>query len=508
MANSQDFRKRARKGVHFIGHPFSIERMSSMKNMPNWLKQRALLTPQRTALVFKEEKWTFLELYEETKQAAAYLQKNGVRENQFCGLLASNRPETIFTIYALQQIGAVAVMLNTRLTSDEIKWQLKDSGASHLLYDPVHKAFVRGMDGIPPSIMIDKQAGGFFSPLNTFSMNRTCSIMYTSGTTGRPKGVIQTYENHYASATASAFNLGLHTDDTWLCAVPLFHISGYSILMKSILYGMNVQLMEKFDPAAANHLLQTGKATIASVVTAMLSSMLRLLENPYSPRFRCMLLGGGPAPESILKECKEKNIPVFQTYGMTETSSQIVTLAPEDALEKLGSAGKPLFPCAVKIDGQEEGEILVSGPNITPGYLNRPDANQQSFENGWFRTGDIGRVDADGFLYVLDRRSDLIISGGENVYPAEIESVLTGHPSVQEAGVTGVPDEKWGSVPAAFYVEKKPVQESELAEYCREKLARYKVPAYFIKVEELPRNASNKLLRRELAAWWSEKDDY
>lgn len=477
-------------------------------NMPNWLKQRAFLTPDRSALVFNERKWTFSQLFDETCRTADRLYSAGIQKGDYCGVLAANQPETVFTIYALQQIGATAVMLNSRLTTDEIAWQLHDAKAVYLLYDQEHTEKAQLIPSIQSLFITGIETVSTAAEVrHTFSLEETCSIMYTSGTTGRPKGVIQTYGNHYTSAVASALNLGLHSDDTWLCAVPLFHISGYSILMKSVLYGMEVHLMEKFNSKRVNQLLKSGDATMVSVVTAMLSGMLNELEGDYSSRLRCMLLGGGPAPVSILEACKAKRIPVFQTYGMTETASQIVTLAPEDSLRKLGSAGKPLFPCAVKIDGADEGEILVSGPNVTPGYLNRPDVNEQAFQNGWFRTGDIGRLDEDGFLYVLDRRSDLIISGGENIYPAEIESVLTGHPAILEAGVTGVPNDQWGSVPAAFYVNKQPVSEEELIDFCREKLARYKVPAYFVKVDALPRNAANKLLRRELAKQWSEQDE-
>ena len=477
-------------------------------NMPNWLQQRAFLTPERTALVFNEQQWTFSQLFDETRRMAGKLQSAGVKKGDYCGVLAANRPETVFVLYALQQIGAIAVMLNSRLTKDEITWQIQDTKAAYLLYDQVNTEKAQLIPRVSAVFIASGEAASATDIRPVFSMEETCSIMYTSGTTGRPKGVIQTYGNHYASAMASALNLGLHLDDTWLCAVPIFHISGYSILMKSVLYGMNVHLVEKFDPKWVNQLLKSGNATIISVVTAMLSAMLHELEGEYSSRLRGVLLGGGPAPVSILETCREKRIPVFQTYGMTETASQIVTLTPEDSLRKIGSAGKPLFPCAVKIDGADEGEILVSGPNVTPGYLHRPDANKCVFQDGWFRTGDIGRLDEEGFLYVLDRRSDLIISGGENIYPAEIESVLTGHPAIYEAGVTGVTDDRWGSVPAAFYVSKAPVSKEELIEFCREKLARYKVPAYFVKVAELPRNASNKLLRRELAKQWRERDEH
>jgi O-succinylbenzoic acid--CoA ligase len=190
---------------------------------------------------------------------------------------------------------------------------------------------------------------------------------------------------------------------------------------------------------------------------------------------------------------------------MTETVSQTATLSPEDSLEKIGSAGKPLFPFQLKImaDGREAapleaGEIVVKGPHVTPGYLNREEANRASFHNGWLYTGDIGYLDEEGYLFVLDRRSDLIISGGENIYPAEIEEVLLGHPSVLEAGVAGVQDEKWGQVPYAFMVVRDDASDEELAAFCREKLASYKVPKKFIRVSELPKNGANKLVRREL----------
>jgi O-succinylbenzoic acid--CoA ligase len=227
-----------------------------------------------------------------------------------------------------------------------------------------------------------------------------------------------------------------------------------------------------------------------------------------------MLLGGGPASLPLLEECVAKDIPVYQTYGMTETSSQIVTLAPEDSIRKLGSAGKPLFPSQLKIiaEGNKEaavheaGEILVKGPNVTKGYLNREKASTQDIQDGWLHTGDIGYLDEDGFLFVLDRRSDLIISGGENIYPAEIEGVLTSHPSIIDAGIIGQKDEKWGEVPAAFIVPKTPVTERELLEFCRERLAKYKIPKHFYFIDEIPRNASKKILRRELRTLIEDKN--
>lgn len=473
------------------------------ERMPNWLKQRAFLTPDRPALFFKEDTWTFARLYEKALNWAYKLEKQGLKAGDRVGLLAQNTPAAVHVIHALQQLGAETVLLNHRLTAEELLWQLEDAKAAAVIYDPVCEKQINRVSGSFLRVRLSESDGepsGGLAAREEYSLSDTCSIMYTSGTTGKPKGVRQTYGNHWWSATGSALNLGLHEKDCWLCAVPVFHISGYSILMRSVLYGMPVRLYPHFDEEKINEALKCGEGTIISVVSAMLSRLMDKLEGTYHPNFRCMLLGGGPAPKPLLEACVEKGIPVFQTYGMTETASQIVTLPPEYSLTKLGSAGKPLFPCQLKVDAppHSEGEILVKGPNVTAGYLNREEANQAAFKDGWFHTGDIGYMDKDGFLFVLDRRSDLIISGGENIYPAEVEAVLLSHPAVSDAGVAGVADAKWGQVPAAFIVESDTVSEEELRLFCEERLAKYKCPAHIVKLEALPRNASNKLLRREL----------
>jgi o-succinylbenzoate---CoA ligase len=480
-------------------------------SMPNWLMQRAFLTPDRIAVQYDGEKKTFSELHNAALKRARQLAGLGISKGDIVALLMKNSIDMIEVIHALHYIGAIVLLQNTRLTSRELAWQLQDSQAKYLLVDDEMVERINDFS----YIRMVKISELFFLPeqecrlQHEYHLDDTATIMYTSGTTGKPKGVLQTYGNHWWSAVGSALNLGLRETDCWLAAVPFFHISGLSILMRSVIYGMSVYIMNGFDAKQANDILIQGKATIMSVVSTMLQQMLSELgERTYPDTFRCMLLGGGPAPKPLLEACRNKGIPVYQTYGMTETASQIVTLAPEYSFTKLGSAGKPLFPAQIRIEnnGQiarpnEPGEIVVKGPNITKGYLNRPDATKQAIKDGWFYTGDIGYVDEEGFLYVLDRRSDLIISGGENIYPAEIEAVLLSHEAVAEAGVTGMADEKWGQVPCAFVKlqEGCAVTAEELIDFCKEKLAKYKVPKQIYFVEELPRNAAKKLLRRKLA---------
>jgi O-succinylbenzoic acid--CoA ligase len=287
--------------------------------------------------------------------------------------------------------------------------------------------------------------------------------------------------------------------------------------MRSVIYGITMVLHTHFDPEQFVHSIHEDRVTIASVVSVMLENVLDSKAFTSFPEpFRCMLLGGGPAPYPLLKRCETSGIPVFQTYGLSESASQIVTLAPEDSLRKLGSAGKPLFPSEIKIvptseeEGKGEvGEILIKGPNVTAGYYKKDNANREKFRDGWLSTGDVGYLDDEGFLFVLDRRKDMFVSGGENVYPAEIEACLSGHEAVREVGVIGVPDPKWGKVPVAFIVPRSStdrITEEALVDYCAVRLARYKIPKQFQFIDKLPRNASNKILRKNLHHYVEKSD--
>lgn len=483
--------------------------------IPNWLKKRAFLTPQRTALIYEGQTYTFQDTYDHAFVMTQKLAAISVTKGDFVGVLLKNHPDTVLILYALQMIGATAVIFNNRLTVEELAWQLDDSKCSTLITEKAFDPMILSLKTKQPSCSIlskeelSQHKRVKVNILDEYELDNICTIMYTSGTTGFPKGVMQTYGNHWWSAIGSALNLGLTETDRWLCAVPLFHISGYSILIRSLVYGMPIILHDGFDENKVIKDIHKHQVTIMSVVTTMLDRIVKVFGSEQMPStFRCMLLGGGPASLALLNTCTDRGIPVFQTYGMTETSSQIVTLSPGDSRKKIGSAGKPLFPSQLKIvdrDGLElaplqEGEIVVKGPNVTRGYLHSEVETAEKIRNGWLHTGDIGYVDGEGFLYVLDRRSDLIISGGENIYPAEIEGVLQSHEGIVEAGVIGWNDEHWGQVPIAFVVTEvgNSISESDLISFCQHKLAKYKVPKRIVFIDALPRNASNKLMRRKL----------
>lgn len=472
-----------------------------MMELTNWLEKRVRLSPKRTALVFDGKQETFSEIYDAVQKVAGQLASFGVRDGMFVALLGKNDRDTFLMIHALQQLGAKTVFLNNRLTATEMGYQIRDARVERCLYAADFADVMANAAGNVRAVAFTEvmmvESSGVTQTVSHFAMETVASIMYTSGTTGKPKGVMQTFGNHWWSATGSMLNLGLQEGDSWLCAVPIFHISGLSILMRSVIYGIPVYLEEHFDAKRVDQFLCSGEVTIISVVTTMVQRLLDTYTKSYHPKFRCMLLGGGPASKAILESCFAKGIPLIQSFGMTETASQIVTLPPEDALQKIGASGKPLFPAEVKISDQDE--ILLKGPNITVGYLHNEAATQAAFDaNGWFRTGDIGYLDQDGFLFVQERRSDLIISGGENIYPTEIEHVLLEYPTVLEVAVVAKQDDKWGEVPVAFLVTNEETSEEQLHQFCEERLAKYKIPHQFHFLKELPKTASQKIQRHKL----------
>lgn len=470
---------------------------------PNWILQRAYLTPLRKALTFKKQSWTFQELNNESIKRARQLVTLGIQQGDRIAIMGPSKPELVIMMYACMHLQCEMVMLNRRLSQDELAYQLEDSEAVAVLVADEDVAKLPSETTYHLFSAIEKGAESAVDIVKEWPLHQTTTIMYTSGTTGFPKGVRQTVGNHQASATASVLNIGLQAHDIWLCAVPLFHISGFSILVRSLLYGNQIFLYEQFDVEAIAQNIMDGDVTHMSVVAVTLERILHTLEQrkaKASSYFKLMLAGGGPVPVDYLARAHALNLAVAQTYGMTETSSQTATLASEDAMRKIGSAGKPLFFNQIMIaepNAKGEGEICIRGPHVTPGYIGRF-AQKNATKAGWLHTGDIGYVDEEGYLFVIDRRADLIISGGENIYPAEIENVLLTHPAVKEAGVCGMPDEQWGQVPIAFIVLNEQVSVEQLKAFCLQKLAKYKVPKEMIITDSLPRNGADKLLRRKL----------
>lgn len=471
-----------------------------MTSLPDWLHQRALVSPDRLAVVAGGERLSFKELDERVGGAAGWLRSLGIVEGDRVAVLLRNGLPFLLLVHALARLGVVLVPINTRLTANEVGWQLKDVQTRLLICDQLNvglaQAAIQTVADVHVVAVEELTYDSEVTP-SLFDLESPHSILYTSGTTGQPKGAVLTFGNHWWSAIGSALNLGVHLDDRWLACMPLFHVGGLAILLRSVIYGNAVVVHSGFEAADVNRAFDDDSISIVSMVATMLQRTLdERGARPFPKSLRCILLGGGPTPKSLLEECARRHVPVMQTYGLTEAASQVATLSPEDALRKLGSAGKPLLPNELRI---QDDEIIIRGPTVMSGYWEKPEASERVLKDGWLYTGDLGYLDDEGYLYILDRRDDLIISGGENVYPAEIEGVLRSHPAVADAGVAGVLDEEWGRVPIAFVVRRDDsVNEETLQSFCSGHLARYKVPKRISFVESLPRNAGGKLLRREL----------
>jgi o-succinylbenzoate---CoA ligase len=439
-------------------------------HLDNWLAQRAATCPDRPALLAGGDEMTYAELEAEAMRAARRLAARGVRRGSLVAIELPAGLDHVVLLHALMKLGAVAYPLNPRLACPEREAEL-DRAKPALV---ISGADDRGAAEADLPLLGEHDLDGLH-----------CRIL-TSGSSGGPRPVGLTYGNHLWSAVGSAFNLGVEPTDRWLCCLPLFHVSGLSIVMRSVIYGTTAVVHDGFDPRRVGSSLEGEGITVISVVATQLR---RLLEADVDLLpLRAVLVGGGPVPEEVLEEALGRGATVVQTYGLTEAASQVTTLSPVDAHRKLGSAGRPLLTTHLRIS---EGEILVQGPTVAPGAAD---------EDGWLHTGDLGRIDEDGFLYVTDRLGDLIVTGGENVIPAEVEEVLLRHHDVADAAAVGRADSEWQEAVAAVVVlrEGADADPEELRRHCLRSLAGFKVPKRFEFVSELPRTESGKLLRREL----------
>ena len=443
--------------------------------LDNWLEQRARTSPDRIAVIGPDGVLTYSELEASARSLARRLVAGGARRGGTVALTMTPGIEKVVLVHALMKAGAVLMPLSDRLAPAERAAAIE---AGRVDLDIGAPADLGGAEADMPL-------------LGEHDMDEVHSRILTSGSTGSPRTVALTYGNHLFSAMGSAFNIGIEPTDRWLCALPMSHISGLSILMRSVIYGTGMVLHDRFEADRVARSLAEDKVTVISLVATMLRRLLD--EGVDLSQTRAVLVGGGPVPRDLLEDAMASGVPVVQTYGMTETCSQVTTLTVEDAPRKVGSAGRPLLTSHLRI---EDGEILVQGPTVSPEALD-PD--------GWLRTGDMGRIDDEGFLFVEGRGDSMIITGGENVRPEEVEAALREHPSIEDAAVVGLPDPEWQQRVVAMIVpvEGQPIDLPGVIDHCSTRLAPHKVPKQMTPVRELPRTASGKLRRGglpELAA--------
>jgi len=493
--------------------------------LANWLAQRASRTPERKALTFEGTTWTYAQFQQRIEALSGRLQSLGVEREERVTFLGLNQPAFLVVMFATARLGAIFVPLNFRLTGPELVAQITDAEVHTLIADAQHRSIIDGVRHEIPSVqcfLSEGEAAGWLpiatptdgaAPAVRVDPDDVAIIMYTSGTTGRAKGAMLTHGNVWWNNTNAMHNLDVLQNDITLAMAPLFHIGGLNVLtLVTLQKGGEVLLHRSFDPGAALAEIAARRVTTMFGVPAMFQFMAQ------HPNFasadlssvRTFVCGGAPCPEPLLKIYEARDIPIQQGYGLTETAPMVSFLAPEYALSKIGSSGRPPLFTEIKLIGFDgklvtepgvNGEVYTRGPNVMSGYWRRPEATAEAIDaDGWFRTGDVAYWDADGCIYICDRVKDMIISGGENIYPAEVESVISKHPAVAEAAVIGVPDEKWGETTLAV-VALKPGQAldiEQLREFAGAQLSRYKLPRRLEVVAALPRNATGKLLKTEL----------
>jgi len=489
------------------------------------LTRRAALSPERTALIFRDESWTYEELNRLTNQVAHGLHALGVNPGDRVGFLGLNHPRFFFTLFGTAKLDGIFVPLNFRLTAPELTFIIRDAGLHTLVYEESFASIVDEIRGDVPvreyvcnaprvgsrtfdELLHDQRDSDLDYPV---SRDDIAWIMYTSGTTGRPKGAMLTHGNILWNNINASLAFDAPISDKTLVVAPLFHIGGLNVTPIALfMRGGTVVMEQMFEPGMVLELIEKHGINTMFGVPAM---FLFMSQHPdFATRdlstVRLFVVGGAPVPEPLLKLYMARGIPFAQGYGLTETAPFACFLPSERAVDKLGSAGIAPFFSDVKVvddDGREvpngeRGEIVVRGPNVMKGYWNRPDATAEVIVDGWFHTGDIGIRDDDGYFFIVDRKKDMIISGGENVYPAEIEDALYEHPAIKEVAVIGVQHPRWGETVRAVVVVKdgETVTEAEIIEFTQGRLARYKQPKSVVFADLLPRNPAGKVIKFEL----------
>lgn len=472
--------------------------------------------------------WTNADLYEQSAAAARALAAAGVGHGDRIGLLSANHPSMVITYLAIARIGAVLVPLNWRLTVPEmitigtdaqlsaLVTQADLAEAGRAVADAVGVAeskrwWIDGV-GVGPGADLDAAiaAGGDpFVPEQTPEPDDLLYLMYTSGTTGRPKGAMHTHATTMAATSGVIESMDYRPGDKYFNVMPLFHVASLAMVNICLLRRCTMVLGRTFDPPQVWPTIAKHRVDAMMAVPMMLQAMDMTFDPSLdTSSLRVLSSGAAPVPLPLLERFHELGIDIVQAYGLTEVGGAVSVLDAADAVDQLGSAGKALLSLEVGIvdaEGNEvpvgeAGEIIVRGPAITVGYWEMPEVTAETIRNGWFHTGDLGVMDAEGFITIRDRVKDMLISGGENIYPAELESVLLGHPAIADVAVIGQPSQKWGETPVAVVVAGEGFDADAVVAWSRERLASFKVPKHIEVVAELPRNASGKILKHELRA--------
>ncbi|NKY32781.1 long-chain fatty acid--CoA ligase [Nocardia speluncae] len=495
----------------------------------SWPYRRARVAPTKTAMIFRDRELTYAELDRRVTALANALRARKVEAGDRVALIGGNHPAYLETLYATGLLGAVFVPLNARLTAPEVEYALIDSGASVLIHTSDLAEVVvpaAAVAQVPTRIVVD---GGPDDPELSYeallvegaaherpdvpvTLDDPCFLMYTSGTTGRPKGVVTTHGNVIFTAMNAVIDLDLRTADVSVVCSPMFHTAALNMVANpTMLKGGTVVIEPKFEAGRLLEVIERHRVTFMFAVPTMCDLMSTHPDWPHRDlsSLRFVNVAAAPVPPRTLRTFSERGIPMCQGYGLTETGPGALVLHAHEVERKLGSAGVPHFFTDVRLvtaDGHpagpgQAGEIQISGPNVTSEYWQRPEATADAFADGrWFRSGDIGVADDEGFVRIVDRLKDMIISGGENIYPAEVEAALLEMPGVRECAVFGAPDDKWGEIGVAAIVQDDGFEgtDADIAAFLGERLARYKIPKRYICLPEIPRNATGKILKHEL----------
>lgn len=497
-----------------------------MYNFASVADHNARCYPDKVALAQGERRITNQEFHARVNALAAGLRDTGIGSGDIVALLLYNHIEFIETVFALNRLGAAFLPLNYRLSPTEWEYILTHSEAAAIVSEP---EFVPAVSGIAPQrrllVGTTREDGwvcyddllvryaGASVPVESVRPDHLQRLMYTSGTTARPKGVQITHENLLFKNFGHIIEFGITSADTTLVCGPLYHVGGLDLPGLGTLHaGGSLVLLRKFDAREVLDTIERERPSNVWLAPSMMNALLQLPETADrdTSSLRFIIGGGEKMPEPLIERIRAAFPGTWfsDAYGLTETVSGDTFNDAEHMLSKVGSVGRPVVHTQVRIvdeQGNEVprgalGEITLSGPKVFAGYWRDPEATARALRGGWFHTGDVGRVDEDGYLYVEDRKKDMIVSGGENIATPEVERVLYEHPDVVEAAVVGIPHERWGEVPKAYVVTKpgSSLDAVELVAFCRERLARFKVPVEVQFLDELPRTPSGKVLKRDL----------